>query len=640
MLLIPGLDSRYTLPSGKVVDLQVVPPMPTSAEDPHIPVIQEAWLEWAERVYRYRIERWELTTCRIAGIDLAEQQRFEREKVEAYGVKYFTTIWASIFEARRDETGLIMDGEFKPFIPYSFQAWYLDWRTARKHARGAARNGWVSKSRDMGITNLNCIDDLWEFLFQSPAVIKLISRHEDLVYQRGNMDCMFERIAVHLDPESSVCLPAFLLPERWDYDTCYRDRMLRRPDNKNLISGSSSSSLSGRGGRAGVCDVDEGAFIRSLKLLLSGLFLTTPHTIITSSESIQISEEFGESVDRIRSECPDALIELDTYLHPFHDQQWLDNTLDAYKMADNEDGFYREVLRQRHRGLSDWIYPESRVIRPFEHEVEFDSALTLIAGIDPGKADDTALGWAMVDPDPLGRDTFLDGYSNSYQLPEFYAAILLGVDPDDPELCAAFPKFVFTERERTLMEWARNLPQPAVYADPHGVGGSRMSDKSDDWYNRMLIFSRAFNPRKGEDGRGRPLVIIKNTKNEARAHQTRHNALNDWLQRLDFSGTAGARRFHHAISNSKYEVSGAARTSEQTEPRHDPLSHMRTCAEFMACNVPNVRLSKRKRDSAVEIVRSSTSFVRGETQRRGEVGIRHADVMEGVRSARRAVEVR
>jgi hypothetical protein len=616
-LLIPGLDPAYHTRSGKIIDLRVVPPMPNSAEDPHAAFKREEWMEWAEHVAAYREQRHELTCDRIAGIDRAAQQEIELEKLHQCGTKYFMTIWASVYEARRDEAGFITDGEFKPFIPYSFQVWYLDWLDQRKRSKGAARNGWVSKSRDMGVTNCNCIDSLNEFLFKVPATIKFISRHEDLVYQRGNMDSMFERVAVHLDPESDVCLPAFMLPRGFDYGKDYRDMLLKRPGNKNTLNGASSNSSSGRGGRAGLCHVDEGAFIRGLKLLLSGLFMTTPHTIITSSESIQISDDFGEAIDRIREVCPEALIELDTWLHPFHDNQWLADTLDAYKTVDNEDAFYREVLRQRHRGLSDWIYPGARETRPLEYPVEFDPALTLIAGCDPGKADDTALGWAMVDPLPDGRDTFLEGYSNSYQLPEFYAALLLGCDPDDPELNTAFPSFRFTERERQIMEWTRHLPQPIVYGDPHGVGGSRIADRSDDWYDRMLIFSRQFNPRKAEDGRGRPLVIIKQTKNEARSHQTRHNALNDWLQRLDFSGSQGARRFHHAIANSKYEVSAASRTAEQTEPKHDPLSHMRTCAEFMACNVPTIRLSaRRKRNESVELTRTERGFVRGQADTR------------------------
>ena len=616
-LRIPGLDTAYRTASGKTVDLTVVPPMPRYQDDPDIPLLQEQWLEQAELIYRYRLERWELCTQKIAGINLHDQQEIELAKIQKYGVKYFTTIWASIYEARHDQAGLASGGEFKPFIPYSFQVWYLDWLQERKRSTGPLRNGWASKSRDMGITNANCADTLFGFLFERPFVAKLISRREDLVYQRGNMDAMFERIAVHLDPKSDVCLPEFMLPKGWNYDKHYKENLLTRPDNKNQINGESSSSNSGRGGRSTICHVDEAAFIRGLKLLLSSLFMTTPHTIITSSESVQISDEFGEAVDRVRETMPEALIELDTHLHLFHDERWLADTLESYRIADNEDGFYREVLRQRHRGLSNWIYPTAREMRPLEYEKEFDPAMTLVGGIDPGKADDTAIGWAMIDSDPLGTDTFLDGYSNSYQLPEFYAAIFLGCDPDDMEMLKKYPSFRFRERERLLMEWARNLPQPVIYADPHAAGGSRMADKSDDWYNRMLLFSREFNPRKDDAGRGRPLVIVKNYKAEMQPHKARHNALNDWLQRLEFSGTAGARRFHHAIANSKYDIATSARISEQVEPSHDTLSHMRTCAEYMAANVgPARKMASRKQSGQVEIIRPINEHVRGATKHR------------------------
>jgi hypothetical protein len=110
-----------------------------------------------------------------------------------------------------------------------------------------------------------------------------------------------------------------------------------------MINGESSSPRSGRAGRSTYNWVDEGSFISNLKRLLTAMFMTSPHTFICSSESIEISDDFGTAVDRIRVELPAALIELDYFLHPFHDDEWLENTRQSYLAVDNEDGFYRSA---------------------------------------------------------------------------------------------------------------------------------------------------------------------------------------------------------------------------------------------------------------------------------------------------------
>ena len=630
-LRIPGLDTHWELPNGRVIDLSLVPPMPRHEGDGHLKLCQEQFLEWAEQVLRFRLQRWEMTTHRIAGINIKDQQEIELEMCRRHGVKYFTTIWGSIFEAREDEQGLIEGGDWKPFILYPFQVWFLDWMEARKASRGPLRNGWISKSRDMGITNCGCMDTLNDFLFKKPAVTKMISRRADLVDDIGNLDSMFERISSHLNPAMDICLPDFMLPRGFIYEEHRQLNKIRRPDNSNMVNGESSSSRSGRGGRAGKAWVDEGAFIRGLKTLLSSLFMTSPHVFICSSESVEVDDYFGEAVDRLRQELPDALIEMEYWIHPFHDSEWLEQTRQVYELNDNIDGFYREVMRQRNAGLTDWIYPTAREIRALPEAIDYSSEFTLISGIDPGKADDTALGWAMIDRDPLGRDTFLEGYINRGQLPEYYAAILLGCDPDDEAMLEEFPSFRFTERERQLMEWTRSLPQPIVYGDPHGAGGSRIADRSDDWYNRMLLFSRKYNPRKDEFGKGKALVVVKNFSDDARPHQARHNALNEWLQRLDFNPTPGARRFLSALQQSKFEISGFARTSEQVEPKHDDLSHPRTAMEYMAVNIDPVRRrAKGVRGNRQVVPRADPTVVRIDKQRGEEV----IDPFEKVDTAR------
>jgi hypothetical protein len=190
-----------------------------------------------------------------------------------------------------------------------------------------------------------------------------------------------------------------------------------------------------------------------------------------------------------------------------------------------------------------------------------------------------------------------------------------------------YPLMRFSSTERLWMEWLRELPQVTVYGDPMGGGGTRMADMGDDWYNRMLIFSRKYNPRRDEHGRGKPLVVVKNWRNEAREHQMRHNALTTWLGRLEFSNTIGARRFLNAVARSKYEVTNFARTSEQVQPRHDELSHPRTALEYIAVNIDSIRRSRRAKGERVALERPEVSLIRDGGHAREE---RTIDPYEGI----------
>lgn len=637
-LIIPGLPTDWHT-GTKIIDLSLPPPMPKSDLDPDIPFLQEAWLEWSEQVLRYRLDVWEQTTFKIAGINQQDRQELELEKIKRYGEKYFFNVWLSIYEARRNERGLILGGDWKPFILYSFQVMLLDWLEDRSLSADEDRNGFVSKSRDMGATECCCKRALTRWLFKRPYSAKFISRHEDLVDMRGDPDSMFERITPFLDPESEVCLPDFLLPERWDFSQYRKDRLLYRPDNRNTIRGESSSARSGRGGRAEEAFVDEGSFIQKLRFNVGALFMTCPHTFVISSESIEISEDFGDMVDTAKQENPKAVLELDTWLHPFHDTEWQERTKRVYELAGRLDAYFREVLRQREAGLSDWIYPDARQIRPMDGPRSFEFGNKLAVGIDPGLAQDCAVGWFEIDP--VGpNDYCLDGYINHGLIPEYYAALILGVDPDEQPnhqfgklsdfdrhfqeqfgherkiiyetMQEEYPNFRFGDRERELMAWTKDLPQPTVYGDP--FGGNQVTEKGEDWYTRMLIFSRKYNPRVDDrDGRGRALVIVKNWSMDARKHQTRQNALNTWLARLEFAGTRGARQIHHAIASSKFQNKGFNRISEQVEPEHDEYSHPRTMAEYVAASQETIRLSGRSHGQDV---------VRSERIRRDQVRIR------------------
>ena len=72
--------------------------------------------------------------------------------------------------------------------------------------------------------------------------------------------------------------------------------------------------------------------------------------------------------------------------------------------------------------------------------------------------------------------------------PEYYAALIAGVDPND------FPEFPWPQHALDLIEWVRGLPMKVsyIYGDPYGKqsrGGKNLqTGRDDDWYSRMTAF--------------------------------------------------------------------------------------------------------------------------------------------------------
>lgn len=576
MPVITGLPRNWEGIDGGTVDLSIVPPSPSGPDDPDRPAKVEQWVAWAREVERFRIGRWKACDGLLADFNADREREIEYVRCRQ-SPAYFITVWCWIHETRPDQLDSYpwyqaQHGGWLPAILYPFQYDLLEWLQRRLDGRGSAANGCISKSRDMGATWVCILWALYHFLFSNPFSAKLISRREDLVDQPLNLDSMMERIAAHLDDaDGNAPLPHFLTPEGWEAQQNRQRLKITRPGDRNIIAGESTSSRSGRGGRSSVAIVDEAAFIDVLKLLLSAIQNTASHVILLSSESVEAGEAFVEIQNEMKAQHPDSVLELDWWLHPMHDKQWLEDMRARY--AGDEEGFAREVLRDPYAGFGGWLYPTSHDITPLANDREWVSGCHLYVGIDPGWDDETAIHWVMVDQ-VGGRDTLLTSFESSHLPPEYYAAIILGVDPD------TLPQYTFPERVRELMEWTRTLPAAYVCGDPYGR--NRTADKSDSWYERMLRFSLEHNPKKNPDtGKGAPLLVRTSYKMDDRSFQGRRMALMNWLPRIDFNANQEAQRTLYAIQRSRYENS-ERRSSEQKQPLHDNLSHRRTALEFIA----------------------------------------------------------
>lgn len=138
-----------------------------------------------------------------------------------------------------------------PFILYPKQEEYLRWRRER---RANNENGLIEKSRDVGLTWLNIIDQVHCWLFEDGFKGTFGSRKEMLVDRRDDPDSIFEKIRMCLRN-----LPTWMLPK--DFDWRKHDNSLRlvNPNTTSTITGEAGENM-GRGGRSTVYDWDEVAF--------------------------------------------------------------------------------------------------------------------------------------------------------------------------------------------------------------------------------------------------------------------------------------------------------------------------------------------------------------------------------------------
>jgi hypothetical protein len=309
--------------------------------------------------------------------------------------------------------------------------------------------------------------------------------------------------------------------------------------------------------------------------------------ILVSSESIEITEEYIEYYKALADKAPDTLLQLDYWLHPFHDQAWLDAQHERY--AGDEGSFQREIMRQPYAGMSELAYPKAQDIEPLEDNWHWDGIKKGFIVIDPGYDDETAMGIVFEDYEP-GVDLVYDYFEAKHAPPEFYAAIVCGCDDDILDQFTV-PPYVMVEAKR----WARmckEFPQFTLYGDP---AGQQHHAGAESWYERMLMFSLEHNPKlNAHTGLGEPLVIEMNwNKKTGRDEQARIHALTQWLPNLRFNGNEQARMTLTAIKRSKYEDPSAhGRVSEQRKLRHDQWSHRRSSLEYGAVNLEIRRLGK------------------------------------------------
>ena len=140
-----------------------------------------------------------------------------------------------------------------PFITYNYQDYAILWDAK---AVNNDEDNIVEKSRDMGVSWIFVVNDFYDWLFTKEKIeIRWGSRKEDYVDKKGDMDSIFEKFRYLYQH-----LPSWIMPKGWNIKEHDNFMRLINPETGSSITGESTNSNFGRGGRKYRIRFDEFAF--------------------------------------------------------------------------------------------------------------------------------------------------------------------------------------------------------------------------------------------------------------------------------------------------------------------------------------------------------------------------------------------
>ncbi len=530
------------------------------------------WFSWRDSLYRARAEVSDL--C-----ERSTEAQAEELALCAASPAYWLAMWGWIEEPRA------RDGEdsVKPFAPFAFQVDLLQWFVAATES-SQPFDGFASKARGLGATWIFCAAATWGWLFR-PWRGKLVSRKEDLVDKPGDLDSMFGKMDFFINN-----LPGWMLPQGFRPSDHRFKLLLKNPVSGAQVAGESTSSKTARGARATYIVYDEAAFIPSFIDVFGTGAGTTDHRFCVSSESFEEGRGWWLTWHEARDQQPTSVRELDWFLNPYFDETWFE--AERVRWSNDPEGFNREYLRDPYAGSDTFVYPTVRAAEFVDEP--WNPAWVTLVGIDPGRADDTAIVVGQLDPTDATRAVrWVDSYERNLMPAEWYAHILTGIEPEQED---AVEWHKATARDREMLEFFKQLPTSGdrvrFYMDPAGAQKD-MSGLS--FFDRLVRESKRLRQRRFDQKVAagvapddlpavRPIVPLYKQLFSHNRHDTRRLAMRELLMRSSFSTTAGARRFYDALANYRFTKPSEKGTG-QPAPIHDEWSHLVTAGEYVAVMV-------------------------------------------------------
>lgn len=523
--------------------------------------------EWREEYFRWRDEIYVLRD-RIHE-RAAEDPSFRAQEmaIAAQDIAYFCTMYLWLEEPRA------RDGEdtIKPFVNFAFQIRLLQ-QFAEVAASSRPEDVYVSKARGLGASWTVCEFAVWAWLFR-PWRGKLVSRKEDLVDKPLDLDSLFGKIDMLLR-----WLPRWMLPDGYRKEDHRLKLLLKNPATGAQIAGESTTSKTGRGGRATYVVVDEAAFVPAFDDVFGTLAGTTDHRFAISSESFEESDSWWKAWHEQKATRPDLVWELDWWQNPYFTDEWF--AAEKSRWHHDPEGFAREYERNPYAGFGAWVYPTARELPVVE--ATYDPSEMLLIGIDPGHADDTAIVWGHPRWHNGNRGiVWLDSYERNLAPVEFYAHLLTGVEPEPGDECWGL---AISQRERDLMRFFRSIPWGSdrirVFMDP--AGAQKHSGIS--WFDLFTKKTVELRRRVADPEGAKPKPITpyyKSLRGTNNMMDERRYAARRLLAHSAFADSPGGRRIREALSNYRFSELTDKSTSE---PRaiHNQHSHIATAVEYVS----------------------------------------------------------
>ncbi|TSD02703.1 MAG: hypothetical protein Athens071426_418 [Parcubacteria group bacterium Athens0714_26] len=294
-----------------------------------------------------------------------------------------------------------------PFILFDYQEedvlWIVD------HIKNS-KDGFVEKSRDMGITWEFVYVFYWFWLFND-SFSGLLGSYKEALVDNKTVDSLMGKIEFAIRNA-----PKFLLPHKFNIEKHKTHMKLINPENFNLITGDTCNPNFGRGSRKTAIFYDESAFWDYFKESWDSGGDSTTCRLCCSTPA-------GRNASALLREQQFGKIDVRTVhwrLHPLKDEEWY-----AYEKARrDEETIAQELDISYNKSMSGRVYPEWGNVQ-FGY-FPYNEQLPLFVGWDLGASDATSLIWCQKN----GSDyVIVDSYERSGENIDFFAPLITGIMP-------------------------------------------------------------------------------------------------------------------------------------------------------------------------------------------------------------------
>lgn len=216
-----------------------------------------------------------------------------------------------------------------PFILTPKQQEYLCWR---ENLYRTNQSGIVFKCRDVGVSWCNMVHQAWHWTWEPGYQGRVGSLKGEEVDDKGDPDCLFEKFRTIIYGLPTWMRPKDMKGPENKYDVKMK---IMNPDIGSALTGQMGDTM-GRGGRAGLYDVDEWAKVEHARKVDSNLSANTPCRIYTGTPMGR-DNDYADKVQNNRL----PIFEFNYWDDPRKSEDWLQN----FKDSNSEATVQQEVFK-------------------------------------------------------------------------------------------------------------------------------------------------------------------------------------------------------------------------------------------------------------------------------------------------------